>query len=297
MSDTPTTPTADELFEQAMATIHAMDPANQPKPSEPDPSLTSEETEPEPESSETSPIGEGEGSEGGETETSPPSPDQLTGPRLTQEEIDRYYAFDQWLRANPEAAQAINDYAQGRSQTLQPQPPPQPIQSDLPDFIDKDDPAQAWMLQQITQLRQQQTDLITAQQERARIENEAIYTRARDAWNTKYNFSTEELAAIEQEGANLRIMGGLIAGGSTIEAATQRTLETALRSIPEIYDRYNASRTEAVRKQENADKAKQNKLGALAGRTGVTSVPAPSATPADKRAAMINDIASAMNES
>jgi hypothetical protein len=90
-------------------------------------------------------------------------------------------------------------------------------------------------------------------------------------------------------------MAGLISNGMSIAQATDRTLDTALRSIPEIYDRYISARTAEQRTRDNADKQHQTKLSALAGRTGVTSVPAPLATASDKRAAMVNDLATALS--
>jgi hypothetical protein len=280
----PIIPSNDDLFEQAMAKIHAMDPAN------------NEVVEPDVEEEVTEPVEESPPSEVNE-ETLPLVEDEyitLGDNKITKTDAQRYYEFEQFLKQNPEVAERINEalrvqpIEQAKVEPVTPEP--------LPDFIDETDPSTAYLLAELNKLRDQQTTFVKDFQDRKQREDQASYESARDQWAAKYNFSPEEVRSIEQEGANLRIMPGLILNGMSIQAATDKTLDTALRSIPEIYDRYNASRNQAERVRDNADKLKQSKLSALAGKTGISSVPVAPATPAEKRSAMVDEIASALNE-
>lgn len=300
--------TPESLFEQAMAKIHSMEAPPQP-PTEPEP--TSEPTPPVPPTepteptSEPTPPAEPTPEPGEPTPPAEPTADDnlitLGEIKLSKEDAKRYYEFEQFLKANPGAADGINRYLATYTPGQPPPAPTPPPEPELPEFIDKEDPQTQYLISELQSLRQQQAQLIALQQQRAEQENLAAYNRARDSWNSSYNFSPEELAKIEQTGADLGIMGGMIVNQRlTIEQATAKTLDVALRSLPEVYDRYIAERTNSQRQADNervkADQERQKKLGALAGRTGATSVPTPPATKADVRQAMVNDFATAMSE-
>jgi hypothetical protein len=285
----------EDLFQAAMAKIKGME---EPPPEAAPGVVPDQEQE---EGEENGPeTQEGDEEEVVEPETPEQTPDDsldLGFGKIDKAKIKQLYDFEQFLLQNPEVAVRINEVLRQPAINVPvtattPPPPPEPT---IPDFIDQDDPAQLYLVKEIQRLNDQYAQVAADFQQRRQQEDIAAYERAKTAWNAKYNFSAEELSSIEQEAGNLRIMAGLITGGMTIEQATDRTLDTALRSIPEIYDRYLAQRTAAQKQRDSQDQVKKNKLGALAGRTGVTSVPVPPVTQAEKRQAMVSDIAAALN--
>ncbi len=137
----------------------------------------------------------------------------------------------------------------------------------------------------------QQTVNQTKMEQIAKQVEEGIST-----WNSQYNFSTPELDAVVRHATELNVLPSFQASGMSPSDAAQKAMQLAFWDMPEIRDRYLANKQQSERSAAKADRDKQLKLSALGGTSGSPPPPPLPNTPEERRLAMTQEIAAAINQ-
>lgn len=247
------------------------------------------------ENSESDSSGEGEGHE-----------DEVTlpdGTVTTLSEVQRVLAFERYLTEHPdvaarvvEAARTSPSSAASPTESAPTTPPP------LPDFIDADDPTTKWFVDQLAAV---QTDLQRSQAEEAQRRIQASNYAAEQALlsvKDKLSLSTVEIDRLRDYTAGLQIVPGIMSRHpDNMVAGFTEALEIAAYSLPEYRDKIIAQQVEAQNKVVKADRTRRNKLDKLSNKSGGGGLPQTNTKPvkemteAERREAMIQDVAHAMD--
>lgn len=208
----------------------------------------------------------------------PPVTDHVTvnGQQVPLTDIQRLYEFDQFLRSNPEAAERV----QAAVQPVVPAPtettPPADQELTPPEWMDLEDPQQRFMwdshvTNQKTLLALQQSN---AQRQQAEINQRAQtdMTTALSRWTAAHpNFNEDQIEAVRKHGADMNIIGSVMATSSDPVTALVRVMDIAALDDPDLRTVYLAPEEKKTPTRQQHSATRKGKLNSLGGSSG--SVP------------------------
>lgn len=252
--------------------------------------------------------GEDEGREGVPS-SSPDVIEVADGVSLTREEAVAWAQFGDYLRANPEMADAVAAVLEGGKPEPQPEPQPKTATDDkIPDGIDLDDPAIAALWNQLQSEREhisrleamveQHDDYVTHATQQT---TQSLMNQARATYKETHNLSDTDMEKVYDVAGRLQVLPALLAAVDPVTglprqidplAAMQEAFEIARWNVPELREREMQLKVD----EQKSDTKRKKKLSSLGGTSG--SVPKTSPEPKteqERRAAMIAEVASMIN--
>ena len=227
-------------------------------------------------------------------------------------------SFDDFLKANPQAAQRLREAMnpdldfvprqqadQIRQQQVVEQQPVVPTPSfQIPDDIDIEDPTNRFFVEQFTTLQKSNQELRSVIEGQLLQQQQQAASNAMNSGITRFQrqysgntgaLTAEDIATIRLEAA--RVYPGFVQKhNNDIESATYDALESSMWTIPPIREKLLAHNTDVQAAAARDDAARQRRLTALGGGRGsgnASQIPAAS-TPQEGRLAMVRAIREGM---
>jgi hypothetical protein len=261
------------------------------------------------------PAGSGASTDGSTEGSAPPAPAFSLGDRnFTTDEIQQAVAVRDWALSLNEQQQAQIDALFSGQYQLVPigqQPPvvpggtgapsPDGVPANLPGGV----PAEEWeelpesFRNQFLEMQQRVSALSEGDMEARRTQVVASLTSGTQTFMERHGLSEADVAPVQTKLAQLGVMPGYVqAANGDYSRAMDMALEAVYWSDENFraaeIERQAAAQIEASKERAKADAKRQSKAGALSGTSG--SVPRERSgplTPADRKAAMVREIAEA----
>lgn len=258
----------------------------------------------------------GTGGDGAEGAPAPPAADdtpdlfQITDDlSLTRAEAQELAEFQQYLRSDPRAAQAVVEALQAlNTPPAPPETPPAPTQREVPEELDLDDPAIAalWHQHQATldhiarlEATVQTHDNFVTQS--AQEQMQTLLNSARTTYQAEHNLSEPEMQQVYDVAGRLQVLPALLSPVDPVTgvprqvdqiSAMKEAFEMARWNIPALREREMQLKVT----EQKADTKRKQKLSSLGGSSGSAprSVPEPK-NEQERRAAMIAAVAEFQN--
>ena len=238
------------------------------------------------------------------------------GLKLTRDQARTLADFDAWLTANPDLARAWTSLVQGTHELVPrgqqppvptPTPTTTPTQVTPPPDLDLDDPVVKHIWTELQTTRQQldaASKVLTRHEQQISTANastaQSLLAKAQETFQTTKKLNSDEMTKVRQVAERMNIVGGLMSPLDPITGlprtvdpvkALEKAFDIAYNEIPEFRSRIV---TEMVT-QTKTEQDRKRKLTSLQGGSGSVprGTPAPK-TEADRRAAMIKEVADAM---
>jgi hypothetical protein len=207
--------------------------------------------------------------------------------------LREFIQFDEFLKKNPAAAQrmkaAFDPNVPLTSQPVvapaEPLSPPRPQAFQPPDDLDLEDPSTKYLVDNLTELRQQNSQFQEYLQAQQQQTNLAQIESGISSFTSKHisELTPDEVIRVRQVAAQHNLLDGFMSAGHPISVATEMALDYAMWNIPEIRNKLTEAKAIDQAQQDAAtdqaakeDAARKRRLSALGGSSGNSSrLPAP----------------------
>ena len=230
---------------------------------------------------------------------------QLGDVRVPQDEAERVARFWDWMNTNPDEAMQFVGYMSGEYDLVPKgqQPAQQSVQRESTP-VDGSDPYEDWdLLPETVQQRLKKVDKLETylaaqhkqQQAVVRQQNMKSVETAQAQFANTYDLNSVEVARLADEAARLNIVPALVQETGDPVRAVERALEIVYLQSEQGREREFNKRIA----QTEAEKDKQRKMAAVGGTAGSVPRQEPDAVPgnaAERRSAMVNEIAAALGK-
>jgi hypothetical protein len=230
---------------------------------------------------------------------------QLGDVRVPQDEAERVARFWDWMNTNPDEAMQFVGYMSGEYDLVPKGQQPveqQPQQPSTP--VDESDPYEDWdLLPETVQERLKKVDKLESylaaqhkqQQSVVQQQNLKSVETAQAQFANTYDLNSSEVSRLADEAARLNIVPALVQETGDPVRAVERALEIVYLQSEQGREREFNKRIA----QTEAEKDKQRKMAAVGGTAGSVPRQEPDAVPgnaAERRSAMVNEIAAALGK-
>jgi hypothetical protein len=208
----------------------------------------------------------------------PPGMVEFGGEIMSETEARALLQLNRLVKEDPGKAAAVRDAVLGQQQ----QPRPDAWQTEIPDFIDRDDPQAVYLFQQQAAIRAQldelrqmeakrQQDFAVQQAETRKQQVISAFRRTIDRFQKDHpEFEQEDVKNLVNAAASMRLLEApeTLDPDGSLEGGMLRALDTAMWGTPEYREKALAGDTIRTKAEKSADR--KHKSSALSSSTGST---------------------------